>query len=115
YGRLNPVLGAGGTFEPVASRELEPPPTLHSRRRGRVVSSPSARLRLLCAVAVATALVAAAAAQSSTTRRLDIPQRTQISRAAIPIVDKEVAAPVSAPSRPPVTGAASIKRPPANR
>jgi hypothetical protein len=37
--------------------------------------------------------VAAAAAQSSTTRRLDIPQRTQISRAATPIVDKEVAAP----------------------
>jgi hypothetical protein len=36
--------------------------------------------------------VAAAAAQSSTTRRLDIPQRTQISRAATPIVDKEVAA-----------------------
>jgi hypothetical protein len=36
--------------------------------------------------------VAAAAAQSSITRRLDIPQRTQISRAATPIVDKEVAA-----------------------
>jgi hypothetical protein len=36
--------------------------------------------------------VAAAAAQSSTTRRLDIPQRTQIARAATPIVDREVAA-----------------------
>jgi hypothetical protein len=48
---------------------------------------------VLCAVAVATAFVAAAAAQSSTTRRLDIPQRAQISLAATPIVDKEVAAP----------------------
>ena len=36
--------------------------------------------------------MAAAAAQSSTTRRLDIPQRTQIARAAAPIVDREVAA-----------------------
>jgi hypothetical protein len=48
---------------------------------------------VLCAVAVATALVAAAAAQSGTTRRLDNPQRTQISLAATPIIDKEVAAP----------------------
>jgi hypothetical protein len=36
--------------------------------------------------------VAATAAQSSTTRRLDVPQRTQIARAAAPIVDREVAA-----------------------
>ncbi|HEX9378851.1 MAG TPA: hypothetical protein VF872_04615 [Gaiellaceae bacterium] len=48
---------------------------------------------MLCAVAVATALVAAAAAQSGTARRLDNPQRTQISLAATPIVDREVAAP----------------------
>jgi hypothetical protein len=48
---------------------------------------------VLCAVAVATALVAAAAAQSGTTRRLDNPQRTQISLAATPIIDREVAAP----------------------
>ena len=37
--------------------------------------------------------MAAAAAQSSTTRRLDIPQRTQISLAETPIIDREVAAP----------------------
>jgi hypothetical protein len=47
---------------------------------------------VLCAVAVATALVAAAAAQSSTTRRLDIPSRAEISRASGPIVDREVSA-----------------------
>jgi hypothetical protein len=96
YGRLNPVLGAGGTFELVASRELEPLPTLHSRRRSRAGFSPSARLPVLCAVAVATALVAAAVAQSSTTRRLEVPARSEISRASSPIVDKEVAAGVSA-------------------
>jgi len=50
------------------------------------------RLPFLCAVAVATALVAATAAQSSSTRRLDLPLRAEISRAASPIVDTEVAA-----------------------
>jgi hypothetical protein len=47
---------------------------------------------VLCAVAVATALVAAAVAQSSTTRRLEVPARSEISRASSPIVDREVAA-----------------------
>jgi hypothetical protein len=49
-------------------------------------------LSVLCAVAVATALAAAGAAQSSTTRRLEIPSRTEIARAASPIADTEVAA-----------------------
>jgi hypothetical protein len=76
----------------MASRDLESQPTLHPRRSGRAGASPSARLPVLCAVAVATALVAATAAQSSTTRRLEIPSRTEISRAAGPIVDREVSA-----------------------
>ncbi len=47
---------------------------------------------MLCAVAVATVLVTAAAAQSSSARRLEIPSRTEIGRAASPIVDRQVAA-----------------------
>jgi hypothetical protein len=46
---------------------------------------------VLCAVAVATALVTAAAAQSGTTSRLETPSRAEISRAASPIVDSQVA------------------------
>ena len=80
----------------MASRDLEPPSTLDSRRSRRAGSSPSTRLPFLCAVAVATALVAAAAAQSSTTRRLDVPLRAEIARAASPIIDTEVAANVGA-------------------
>ena len=76
----------------MASRDLEPPSTLDSRRSRRAGSSPSTRLPFLCAVAVATALVAAAAAQSSVTRRLDVPLRAEIGRAASPIVDTEVSA-----------------------
>jgi hypothetical protein len=52
-------------------------------------------LPVLCAVAVATALVAAAvaqSAQSSTNRRLEVPARSEISRASGLFVDKEVAA-----------------------
>jgi hypothetical protein len=45
---------------------------------------------VLCAVAVATALVAAAAAQSSPSRRLEAPSRTEISRASSAIVDREI-------------------------
>jgi hypothetical protein len=81
-----------GTFELVASRDLEPLPTTDSRGSGRAGRSPSARVPVLCAVAVTTALVAAAAAQSSTTRRLESPSRTEISRASTPIVDKQVSA-----------------------
>src|SRR5256886_2449581 len=76
----------------MASRDLEPQPALHSRRSGRAGPSPSARLPVLCAVVVATALVTAAAAQSSTARRLESPSGSQISRAASPIVDRQVAA-----------------------
>src|SRR2546426_3477168 len=76
----------------MASRDLEPQPPLHSRRSGRAGPSPSARLPVLCAVVVATALVTAAAAQSSTARRLESPSGSQISRAASPIVDRQVAA-----------------------
>jgi hypothetical protein len=75
----------------VASRDLEPQSTLDSRRPRRAGSFPSARLTVLCAVAVATCLVAAAAAQSSPTRRLEIPSRAEIARAASPISDREVA------------------------
>ncbi len=75
----------------MASRDLEPLPTLHSRRPNRAGRSPSARLPVLCAVAVATALVAAAAAQSKPTRpRLESPQVAEISRASRPIVDTQL-------------------------
>ncbi len=47
---------------------------------------------MLCAVVVATALVTAAAAQSSNARRLESPSGSEISRAASPIVDRQVAA-----------------------
>jgi hypothetical protein len=75
----------------MASRDPEPQQTVDSRRpaAGR---SPSARLSVLCAVAVATALATAAAAQSSATRRLEVPQRSEISRALSPIVDRQLAA-----------------------
>ncbi len=77
----------------MASRDLEPLPTLHSRRPNRAGRSPSARLPVLCAVAVATALVAAAAAQSKPTRpRLESPQVAEISRASRPIVDTQITA-----------------------
>ena len=80
------------TFDVMASRDVEPQATLHKRGPGRARSSPSAHVPLLCAVAVATALVAAAAAQAGPSRRLDVPSSSQISRAAVPIVDREVPA-----------------------
>src|SRR6476646_1435053 len=76
----------------MASRDLEPSPTLHSRRPDRAVRSPSARLTVLCAVAVATALVTATAAQSKPVRRLESPQLAEISRASTPIADTQVTA-----------------------
>jgi hypothetical protein len=81
-----------GTFNVMASRDLEPKPTLHSRRSDRAGRSPSARLSALCAVAVATALVAAAAAQAKPVQRLESPQLAEISRASRPIVDKQIMA-----------------------
>ena len=80
-----------GTFDVMASRDLEPKPTLHSRRSERAGRSPSARLPVLCAVAVATALVAAAAAQAKPVQRLESPQLAEISRASQPIVDTQIA------------------------
>lgn len=80
-----------GTFDVMASRDLDPTPTLHSRRSERAGRSPSARLPVLCAVAVATALVAAAAAQAKPVQRLESPQLAEISRASQPIVDTEIA------------------------
>jgi hypothetical protein len=85
-----------GTFDFVASRELEPQTTVRSRRPSRAGPSPSARLPALCAVAVATALAAAAAAQSKPLQKLETPQVAEISRAARPIVDTELAASVNA-------------------
>ena len=83
----------GGTFDVMASRDLEPLPTLHSRRLDRAGRSPSAaRLPVLCAVAVATTLVAAAAAQSKPVQRLESPRLAEISRASTPIVDTQIAA-----------------------
>jgi hypothetical protein len=76
----------------MASRDLEPQATLPARGSGRASFSPSARLPVLCAVAVATALVAAAAAQSSTTGRLELPSHWEISRASAPIADRQVSA-----------------------
>jgi hypothetical protein len=76
----------------MASRDLEPKPTLHSRRSERAGHSPSARLSVLCAVAVATALVAAAAAQAKPVQRLESPQFAEISRASQPIVDTQITA-----------------------
>ena len=76
----------------MASRDLEPIPTLHSRRPDRAGRSPSGRLPVLCAVAVATALVAAAAAQSSPVQRLESPHLAEISRASTPIVDTQITA-----------------------
>jgi hypothetical protein len=76
----------------MASRDLEPKPTLHSRRSERAGHSPSTRLSVLCAVAVATALVAAAAAQAEPVQRLESPQLAEISRASQPIVDTQITA-----------------------
>jgi hypothetical protein len=81
-----------GTFDVMASRDLEPKPTLHSRRPSRAGRSPSVRLTALCAVAVATALVAAAAAQAKPLQRLDSPQLAEISRASQPFVDTQITA-----------------------
>jgi hypothetical protein len=75
----------------MAWRDLEPKPTLHSRRSGRAGRSLSVRQSVLCAVAVATALVAAAAAQARPVQRLESPQLAEISRASQPIVDTEIA------------------------
>jgi hypothetical protein len=74
----------------MASRDLEPILTLHSRRPDRAGRPPSGRLPVLCAVAVATALVAAAAAQSSPVQRLESPQLSEVSRASVPIVDTQI-------------------------
>jgi hypothetical protein len=76
----------------MASRDLEPIPTLHSRRPDRAGRPPSGRLPVLCAAAVATALVAAAAAQSRPVQRLDSPQFAEISRASTQIVDTQITA-----------------------
>jgi hypothetical protein len=76
----------------MASRDLEPLPTLHSRRPDRTGRSPSVRLPVLCAVAVTTALVAAAAAQSKPVQRLESPQLAEISRGSTPIVDTQITA-----------------------
>jgi hypothetical protein len=81
-----------GNFDRMASRDLEPTPTLHSRRSDRAGRSPSVRLSALCAVAVATALVAAAAAQAKPVQRLESPQLAEISRASQPIVDTQITA-----------------------
>jgi hypothetical protein len=81
----------GGTFDVMASRDLEPKPTLHSRRSDGAGRSPSARLSALCAVAVATARVAAAAAQAIVVQRLESPQLAEIARASQPIVDTQIA------------------------
>jgi hypothetical protein len=81
-----------GTFDVMASRDLEPKPTLHSRRSERAGRSPSVRLSVLCAVAVATALVAAAAAQAKPVQRLESPQLAEISRASQPIADTQITA-----------------------
>jgi len=64
--------------------------TLHSRRPDRAGRSPSARMSVLCAVAVATALVTATAAQSKPIQRLESPQLAEISRASMPIVDRQI-------------------------
>jgi hypothetical protein len=71
---------------------LEPKQTLHSRRPDRAGRSPSARLSILCAVAVATALATATAAQSKPLQRLESPQRAEIARASAPIVDAQITA-----------------------
>ncbi|MDX6370022.1 MAG: hypothetical protein QOG93_1524, partial [Gaiellaceae bacterium] len=75
----------------MASRDLEPQSTLQSRRLGRVGRSPSARLVVLCAAVVATALVVTAAAQSKpSVSKLESPQASEIARASQPIVDAQV-------------------------
>ena len=70
---------------------MEPKTTLHSRSLRRARRSPSARVLVLCAATVATALVTAAAAQSKPQRSLQSPQVDQIARAFRPITDKQVA------------------------
>lgn len=74
----------------MASRDLEPQSTLQSRRLGRVGCSPSARLVVLCAAVVATALVLAAAAQSKPVSKLESPRVAEIGRASQPIFDAQV-------------------------
>jgi hypothetical protein len=75
----------------MASRDLEPQSTLQSRRLGRAACSPSARLVVLCAAVVATALVVTAAAQSKpSVNKLESPKVTEIARASQPIVDAQV-------------------------
>ena len=74
----------------MASRDLEPQPTLHSRRPDRAGRSSSVRLPVLCAAAVATALVTAAAAQSKPVQRLESPRLAEISHASRPIVDTQL-------------------------
>jgi hypothetical protein len=75
----------------VASRDLEPQPTLRSRCLGRAGRSPSARKLTVCAAVVVAALSAAAAAQSKPAPRLVTPQLGEIARADAPIVDRQVA------------------------
>lgn len=74
----------------MALRDLEPQTTHDSRGLGRAGCSPSARLVVLCAAAVATALVSAAAAQSKPSHQLVSPVLTEISRADAPITDARV-------------------------
>jgi len=85
-----------GIFVSVASRDLEPTATLHSRRLGR--AAPSARAVTLCAAVVATALATAAAAQSAPAHRLQSPQRSDISRAWRAVPDSTLSAKLSVPS-----------------
>ena len=74
----------------MALRDLEPQATHDSRGLGRAGRSPSARLVVLCAAAVATALVSAAAAQSKPSHQLVSPVLKEISRANAPITDAQV-------------------------
>lgn len=74
----------------MALRDLEPQATHDSRGLGRAARSPSARLVVLCAAAVATALVSAAAAQSKPSHRLVSPVLKEILRANAPITDAQV-------------------------
>jgi len=79
----------------MASRDLEPQATVHSRSSSRAGCSPSVRRLVLCAVAVVTALATAAVSQAKPLLRLKSPSLAEISRAAGPIVDSTIVAPSS--------------------
>jgi hypothetical protein len=84
----------GGSVVRMASRDLEPQATVHSRSPIRAgSSSPSARRLVLCAAVVVTALTAAAVAQAKPPPSLKSPSLAEISRVSRPIVDTTIAAP----------------------